>query len=297
MKKNTIILLLITISTTIFADSGVFFLRTEITPANISTAQTYYMMGKAIGNADYNPASIFHSENIKTYLTYRKFQDEGQIGSFGISKRMEKHILGLKVSYLYMDDFEGRTIPTIESQYFFNSRNFITDLAYGYDFNMFKLGFVAKYIYEKIEFEDAGGFAFSTGLYKDNLIAENLDLGLSLNNLGSMSKMINDSSDLPTDITFGLSYKLETKMGISTSIAISEKYLLNDEELESYSGLEVGYKNKIYTRFGYRFNNEGMPFSLGLGFNFKNMSLDYSYSPFSDEIGDSHGFGFTYVFE
>ena len=295
--KKYITLLLITILTTTFADSGVFFLRTEITPANISTAQTYYMLGKELRNADYNPASVFHNENIKTYLTYRKFQDEGQIGSFGISKRMEKHILGLKVSYLYMGDFEGRTIPTIEPQYVFNSRNFITDLVYGYEFSIFKFGFAAKYIYEKIEFEDAGGFAFSTGLYKDDLIAENLDLGLSLNNLGSMSKMINESTDLPTDITLGLSYKLDTEMGISTSIAISEKYLLNDEELESYSGLEVGYQNKVFARFGYRFNNEGMPFSLGLGFNFKNMSLNYSYSPFSDEIGDSHGLGFTYTFE
>ena len=280
-----------------FADSGVFFLRTEITPVNISTAQTYYMMGKVIGNADYNPASIFHSENIRTYLTYRKFQDEGQIGSFGISKRMEKHILGLKISYLYMDDFEGRTIPTIEPQYSFNSRNFITDLVYGYDFNMFKFGLAVKYIYEKIEFEDAGGYAFSTGLYKDDAMVKNLDLGLSLNSLGTMSKMISKSYDLPTDIKFGLSYKIETEMGITTSIAISEKYLLNDKELESYSGIEVGYSERIFARFGYRFNNEGIPFSLGLGFNFKNMSLDYSYSPFSDEIGDSHGFGFSYSFE
>ena len=196
-----------------------------------------------------------------------------------------------------MDDFEGRLVPSIDPLYEFDSRNFITDLIYGYEFSMFKFGFGAKYIYEKIEFEDAGGFAFSTGIYKDNLVAENLDIGLSVNNLGAMSKMVNKSSDLPTDITLGLSYKLETEMGISTSIAISEKYLLNDEELESYSGLEVGYQNKIFARFGYRFNNEGIPFSTGLGFNFKNMSLNYSYSPFSDEIGDSHGLGFTYSFE
>ncbi|NOR45450.1 MAG: PorV/PorQ family protein [Candidatus Delongbacteria bacterium] len=296
MKRFTILLLMTTIGA-LFAESGVFFLRTEVSPLNISTAQTYYMMGNDIENANYNPASIFHSENIKTQISYRKFQDEGQMGSFGISKKMEKHMIGFKVSYMYMDNFEGRLVPSIDPLYEFDSRNFITDLIYGYKFNMFKFGFAAKYIYEKIEFEDAGGFAFSTGIYMDNLLTDNLDFAFSLNNLGVMSKLNNESSDLPTDITLGLSYKFETEMGISTSVAISEKYLLTDEELESYSGLEVGYQNKIFARFGYRFNNEGIPFSAGLGFNFKNMSLNYSYSPFSDEIGDSHGLGFTYSFE
>ena len=296
MKRLTI-LLLMTAMGLLFAESGVFFLRSEVSPLNISTAQTYYMIGNDMENSNYNPASIFHSENIKTQISYRKFQDDGQMGSFGISKKMEKHMLGFKVSYMYMDDFEGRIVPSIAPLYMYNSRNFITDLVYGYEFNLFKFGFAAKYIYEKIEFEDAGGFAFSTGLYMDDLLADDLDFAFSLNNLGAMSKMINESSDLPTDITLGLSYKFETEMGITTSVAVSEKYLLNDEELESYSGLEVGYQNKIFARFGYRFNNEGIPFSLGLGFNFKNMSLNYSYSPFSDEIGDSHGLGFAYSFE
>ncbi|MDA3839170.1 MAG: PorV/PorQ family protein [Candidatus Delongbacteria bacterium] len=296
MKKFTILLLMIAISV-LFAESGVFFLRTEVSPLSISTAQTYYMMGNELQNSDYNPAAIFHSENIKIQISYRKFQDKGQIGSFGVSKKIEKHMIGLKVSYLYMDDFEGRLVPSIDPLYEFNSRNFITDLVYGYDFGILKIGLANKFIYEKIEFEDASGFAFSTGIYKDNLITEDLDLGLSINNLGAMSKMNNESSELPTDITLGLSYRIETELGISTSVAVSEKYLLNDEELESYSGLEVDYQSKIFARFGYRFNNEGIPFSLGLGFNFKNMSLNYSYSPFSDEIGDSHGLGFTYSFE
>ncbi|RLD54631.1 MAG: hypothetical protein DRJ01_17785, partial [Bacteroidetes bacterium] len=237
------------------------------------------------------------SENIRAGVSYRKFQNDGQIGSFSISHKANNHVFGLNLSYMYVDEFEGRDVPSIDPQYKFDSRNFITDFVYGYDFKILKFGFGAKYIYEKIEFEDAGGFAFSTGLYMDNLLTDDLDFAFSLNNLGSMSKMINESSDLPADITLGLSYKFNTEMGISTSVAISEKYLLNDKELESYSGLEVGYQNKIFARFGYRFNNEGIPFSLGLGFNFKNMSLNYSYSPFSDEIGDSHGLGFTYSFE
>ena len=296
MKKFTILLLMTSIAA-LLADSGVFFLRTEVSPLNISTAQTYYMIGNSSENIDYNPASIFHSENIKTHISYRKFQDEGQIGDLGVSKKIEKHIVGVKFSYLYVDEFEGREVPSIDPLYEFDSRNFITNIIYGYQFNMFKFGIAAKYIYEKIEFEDASGFAFSTGVYKDDLVVKDLDLGLSVNNLGAMSKMNNESADLPADATIGLSYKINTEVGISTSIAVSEKYLLNDEELEFYSGVEIDYDNKIFARFGYRFNNEGMPFSLGLGFDFKNMSLNYSYSPFSDEIGDSHGFGLNYSFK
>ncbi|MBN2789524.1 MAG: PorV/PorQ family protein [Candidatus Delongbacteria bacterium] len=296
MRKFATILLAVVISI-LFADSGVFFLRTEVSPTNISTAQTYYMMKNELENSDYNPASVFHKDDLKTFLSYRKYQDEGQIGGFGISKRMSRHLIGLKVSYLYVDEFEGRDIPSIEPQYVFDSRNFITDIVYGYEFSTFKVGVAAKYIYEKIEFEDAGGFAFSAGFYKEDLFTQDLDIGLALNNLGMMTKMNNEISDLPADATFGLSYNIDTDLGISTAIAVSEKYLLNDDELESYSGVELGYENKVFARFGYRFNNEGMPFSLGLGFKFKNMSLNYSYSPFSDEIGDSHGFGFSYSFE
>jgi hypothetical protein len=93
---------------------------------------------------------------------------------------------------MYIDEFEGREVPSIDPMYEFDSRNFITNVVYGYQFDMLKIGITAKYIYEKIEFEDASGFAFSTGIYKDDFIAENLDFGLSLNNLGSMSKMNNE---------------------------------------------------------------------------------------------------------
>ena len=198
---------------------------------------------------------------------------------------------------MYIDEFEGREVPSIEPQYEFDSRNFTTDLVYAYNFSMFKIGLSARYIYEKIEFEDAAGFAVSTGMYIDDLFVNSFDFALSLNNLGAMSEMINESSDLPTDMTLGLSYRFDAKMGITTCIAVSEKYLIKNEELESFSGLEINYNSKIFARFGYRFNNEGMPFSLGLGFDFNSMSLNYSYSPFSDEIGDSHGLGITYLFK
>ena len=99
--------------------------------------------------------------------------------------------------------------------------------------------------------------------------------------------MINEETKVPfsAEAGMGITYNLDD---ISFFGAISNKYIIDDEYNSVNFGFEASYLDKIFIRTGYSMNNEGLPFSIGTGFKFSKFQFDYSYSPFTDDMGDNH---------
>ncbi|MBU4485394.1 MAG: PorV/PorQ family protein [Candidatus Delongbacteria bacterium] len=296
MKKSLVLAVIICLSGMMFAKSGFAFLRTEKSPVVISTAQTSYLFNNSVENIGYNPASSIGEDVFSARISYKMLDQDSDISQLASSYREVDHQYGLCISYLYISGIEAYDVPAEEPLYEFGSRNLIASFNYALKFQSgLKMGLTGKYLFEKIEFEDAYGFAGSLGLFREDNFIKGLNLGLAVNNVGTMSKLDTEETELPLDALFGIGYKHEFGFDMDMNIGNSVRYLINDEDIENFTGIELSYMKRFFIRSGYRANNEGTPFSLGIGLIFDNFAFDYSFTPFSDdEIDNSHAVSLSY---
>ena len=296
MLKLISTITLLIICSSVFAESGFNFLRTEKSPLVISSAQTSYLFTDSPENTAYNPASGFGSDRINGKISYLSLFENADATQIAASYNNESHFYGIEISYLNIGGLEGRDVPSEEPAYEFGSKNIILAFTYGYEIMKgLKAGVSGKYLFEKIEYDDSYGFAGSFGLFRDCFLLDGLNLAVSVNNFGNMNELDKVKTELPIDAVVGAGYGFGFAEDFVMNIANSTRYLIEDEETENYSGLELGYKEKIALRFGYRADNEGSPFSVGAGFEVGGFTIDYSYTPFSDDaLNDSHSLSVAY---
>jgi hypothetical protein len=296
MLKTIIIFIHAIAAVSLTAQSGFQFLRTEKSPMVIATAQTSYMFNDASENFGLNPASSFKENKLNSRISFASLFEDANMTHLSVSFIEEKNQYGLEVSNLDIAGLEGRDVPSEEPLFEFGSKFLIMTANYAYKFdNGLVAGMSGKYLFEKIEFEDAYGFAGSFGLFRENNFTDGLSLGLAVNNFGSMEKLDEKETILPSDVLFGAGYSFLPWENIEFKLGNSSRYLLEDEEFENFTGLEMSYLNRFFIRSGYRSSNEGNPFSAGLGFVFDSFGFDYAYTPFSDgEVNDSHALSVSY---
>lgn len=297
MIRRLSVLLTFILSGLASADSGFDFLRTEKTPFTISAAQTSYLFHGTVQNAGSNPASVFSENTFDGIAAYTSPEEDENTVSISASYTEDVTLYGLAIDYMSVTGLEGRELPSDDPAYEFEARSLIASFTYARKFGSgLTAGITAKYLFEKVEYEDSYGFAGSLGIFSEDNLLEGLRMGLAVNNIGSMSELDSEKSDLPLDVLFGAGYGMNFADDLRFSLGNSTRYLINDEETENFTGIELGYQNKAFVRFGYRANNEGQPFSAGLGFAVSSISFDYSYTPFSeDEISDIHAFSIGYA--
>lgn len=297
MIRRLLVLFSLILSGSAAADSGFYFLRTEKTPFTISAAQTSYLFRGTVQNAGLNPASVFSENTFEGTAGYSSPEEDENTVSVSASYKEDITLYGLAIDYMSVTGLEGREIPSDDPAYEFEARSLIASLTYARKFGTgLTAGITAKYLFEKVEYEDSYGFAGSLGIFSEDNLLEGLRMGLAVNNIGSMSELDSEKSDLPLDAVLGAGYGMNFADGFRFSLGNSIRYLISDKESENFTGIELGYQEKAFVRFGYRANNEGQPFSAGLGFAVSSISFDYSYTPFSeDEISDSHSLSIGYV--
>ena len=144
--------------------------------------------------------------------------------------------------------------------------------------NKISYGLGLKYIQQKIEEEDATGFAVDFGLlYKLGFI-KGMSLGVVIQNLGPGIKFIEQEDPLPLNIKCGIGYQI----GFLTLVSDINKPIDND--IRYNFGGEFLIKNILALRGGY---NTANSYSIGFGVKVQIVSVNYSYVPF-EEIDDSH---------
>ncbi|HQO08987.1 MAG TPA: hypothetical protein PLK90_00990 [Clostridiales bacterium] len=278
------------------AGSGFYFLRTEMPAKEIASAQTSYLFSQSAENSQINPGSAYGNEIFTAGVSYRTLFDDAEAGIFSVSYRDGNRQYGLIVSSLNISGLEGRDIPSESPLYEFGSNNIIVNGNFAFESGYgFKLGISAKYLFEKIEYEDSYGYAFSAGVFRENNFIEGLNLGLAVNNIGKMNELNTESSKLPSDAVFGIGYIYRTTFNIDLKAGNSVRFLFEDLDMENYIGLEIAYLDRFFFRSGLRAMNEGMPFSAGIGLVVDKFTFDYAYTPFSDVEGDdSHCISLKY---
>ncbi|GAB4335625.1 MAG: hypothetical protein Kow0037_15790 [Calditrichia bacterium] len=164
----------------------------------------------------------------------------------------------------------------------------------------FAFGLTAKYAREDLVMESEGAVIFDMGLnYRTGF--RSLNIGASLRNFGREIKFIDEGYPLPQTMSVGIAGYLIGN-GEHLLAASENQNLLISFELvqprdydQQYNlGIEYGFHNNAFIRFGYKFNYDEESFTGGFGLSWKNYRLDYSYCDFGEYLDSLHRFTFGF---
>lgn len=245
----------------------------------------------------YNPAAIADMSYSEVQLMHTAWiqdisvQHGSGIISFGRSS------VGISLYNAAVEGIEVRTRPgPAESE--FTARNFGAGAAFAYRISpSFRAGISGKILYEKIYIDEATGYGFDFGIQYTSP-TPGLVFGFSVLNVGSMSDLRNEPSELPLSYRIGSSYELPfTVQDMSIRMAIDALQYSGSDKLHLMIGSEFGYSETIFARIGFQSGVESRGISAGIGIHHGILKLDYAYVPIQNDLGTGHSLSVGIIFK
>jgi hypothetical protein len=148
----------------------------------------------------------------------------------------------------------------------------------------FSFGVSVKYVREGIDEYSASNVLFDGGiLYYTGF--KSLRIGASIQNFGVETKYINDPFKMPSVLKLGMAAELLGDMKSDYRVTgIVEALHPNDGDERMNAGLEIGWKNMIFLRGGYKFFYDEETYSFGVGVNPSTtipVSVDFSFADYA----------------
>lgn len=158
------------------------------------------------------------------------------------------------------------------------------------------IGGQLKYFFEKMHLVSASGFGIDLGIYGNDII-QDMDWGFSIQNIGKMKKLLNESTELPLLLRTGVGYSLPWKIGDNNIIAAADfVYVINDA-FRFNLGTEVKLINQFALRLGYVFGSDSYNFTTGFGVELGRYNLAYAFVPYKYDLENSHRFSININFD
>lgn len=198
--------------------------------------------------------------------------------------------LALSARSLYMDSQPERTVfrPNGTGRSFDNG-DLAVGLTYGRSFtDKFSAGITANFIQSTLASHTSDAYAFDFGTLYDTGY-RSLRIGMSIQNIGSDMKFIEQTIKLPTVFRVGMSMNLYESDSHLVITAGEFSHPPDNAERASW-GVEYGFKEFFYSRGGYQFRYDLESYSLGLGFKVatgfnSEARIDYAYTDMTDLSG------------
>ncbi len=154
------------------------------------------------------------------------------------------------------------------------------------------LGGTVKVIHETLDNYSASAVAVDLGAMWRPPV-EGLTVGLSVLNFGSNLKFVTAGDELPITVRVGAGYRaVNGRWGLNTDVV----YVKN-QEIEGKIGGEfwVWPEHVVFRAGANSANDAGSGFTLGAGFKWNDVLLDYAYVPTGD-LGDQNLISLSYQF-
>jgi hypothetical protein len=276
--------------------AGLAFLKTGVGGRALAMGEAGVASSTDPSSVYYNPASLALSGSSQILLMHQAWIQDAHTEFLGASTSSGSFHLGLGVVSSAVDDIEVRTAPGAPLSTF-SSRNASIGLSMALELSPeVSVGATGKLLYEKIFVDDATGFALDLGgIYH---VDSSLTLGASLNNLGSMSELRNESSKLPTIFRAGASYATPLESLESIVTASADIVSLSAEgSTHLHLGAEAEFRRMFSVRAGYQSGYDNKSVSMGVGVRQGMLRFDYAFVPFSMDLGSTHTLALLFTFD
>lgn len=301
MKKIQLIsifLILTLISSKLIAqnNTGFALLKIDVDARAAAMSGAYSALTKDASASYWNPAGLALAENPTITVMHNDWLWDFSHSFAAVQFIKGDHNLALSFNYLQVSDIEIRgSVPTIEPSGKTEAFNLAIGLSYAFTYTEdWYIGLSLKYLFEKYYLVSAPGWAIDMGLIKKNLL-ENMDFGLTIQNIGKMSKLEKEATPLPLLLRAGFAYKISQFFDDKLTVAPELRWI-KDEQSYLHFGADYKIVEYLSLRAGLHTGNDGMLWTAGVGINYDTLHLDYAYAPFENELGSSNrisvGFSF-----
>ena len=299
MKKIILIVLIIPIS--IFAqsagNSGLSFLKLGFGARNIAMGGVGAETSNDVSALFYNPANLVNSSANEIMLMHNSWIQGVNSEVLGAKTNIFGLPFALGVNVTSIKDIQVRTRPTAEPDALFNANYFFGSLSTGFHvIDNLAFGLSVKYLYEGLYVDEATGYGFDFGLNYTTPV-DGLTAVAVVKNLGTMNKLKNESTKLPTELRVGPAYNFyfERNMFQVTVAAEIQKYTA-ETNMHSDWGVEIVYNDLLALRGGYQTGYNSKNFTAGMGIMWGTLSFDYAFQPFEYGLGSANIFSLQFKF-
>ncbi len=315
MKSLPLIILLSLIYTTANSQdtgSGLDFLNIGPSARSLSISQATTATATGPTSIYSNPALLALEPGSSAEANYTLWISNvnNQFAAFNYRKNQTAYAFAVFNSG--SDGFEARDSPGLSAGNFSVGYLSIAG-AIARKMGPISFGITGQYLREEVFQFRANGFAFTGGV-SAQLFEDRVTAGLSINNLGDMESLDEQSTKLPSSINAGLHFDLIefTSTGFNdlpiliSFIADWKKPLeeeavsitVDEDSTDDFFSLamSVNAGDLLYLQSGYRLGPTERPLSFGLGLSIDPIRVNYAIVPFSTGFGTVHSFGVQYYF-
>ncbi len=300
MKTKIIIILTLFFTSSIFAqseiNSGMSFLKIGFGARNIALGDVGVISSNNVSAVAYNPALLTYGEKSEVALSHSSWMNDVSSEMLGAKFSLFSLPFALYINSSQISDIEIRRKPG-EAVAKFNANYFAASLSSAYKItNSLSAGASVKFLYQGMYVYEATGWAVDFGAYYRNAV-KNLDLSFAVRNIGTMNKLKEESTKLPSLFSFGMSYQIIHPVKfINLKIFAATKKYFDDTNLHLHFGTEFSFKDFIYLRTGYQTGYDARSYSVGLGLLWRGINFDYAFAPFDYSLGNSNIISVQFTF-
>ena len=316
MKKYSTSYLIVIIYILVFSGSLFSFPKVGTTSFQFLEVLTS-ARGSALGNAFcsmadnseaefFNPAGLTGISNIDLSVGYVNwFLDAAQY-SVAAGYYLEGYgILGFQAMFTDVGVIEETRVDALgfhaDGSYngltgrTFRPNSIVLGVSFARDLtDKLSFGITAKFVHENLIYKSASALAFDGGvLFKTGF--KNIVVDATIRHFGTTVKYIDQAFPLPQTFTIGASTFLLSEK--DPLIAQSDEHSVRvayemvqprDYDQQHCVGMEYGFENMFFLRGGYQFNSDEQSWSAGLGVQFNDLRIDYSYNDFGQYLDSVH---------
>ncbi len=269
--------------------SGLSFLKLGVGARSLAMGEAAVASSNDPSAMYYNPAGLRFAKNTQVLIMHKEWIQGTQTEFLAASFPLGSLSAGVSIDATSVPDIEIRQRPG-PAEGLFSARNaaISASAAYGIDTSV-TIGLTLKYLYEKIFVDEAFGIGVDAGAAY--VSPWNITFGLSLTNVGSMRKLRNEASKLPTTIRFGAARAeaVSSLDGIVT-FAADIVSILPEKNTHLLLGFEFSYRETFAIRAGFMSGYESRNLTAGAGIRYDIFKLDYAFVPLRLDLGTTHTF-------
>jgi len=274
------------------ANDGVALLKIDQSARSAGMGSTQFSQSPDPNAVIHNPARGVGFEKFTASFGHTEYWENIRLesGYFSSDLNPRWSIHG-GIRYATVNDLEARTSPTTNPTLFdAHDISFKAGAACRLSSRL-DVGFAAGWIIEKIGGYRGSAFNFDLGsVYHLNPKA---NFSAAATNLGSNFRLEqtglpgSDEVSLPTTYRLGGTYESNRYLGAAELV-----YL--DDEAHLHLGAEAKINEIFSLRTGYMLNYSTKNFTAGAAFSHRNITVDYAFVPFSQNLGTAHLFNMTF---
>lgn len=289
-----ILLVLLIICGSAYAQDGLAMMKISHGARQSGMASAVVSILDNPDNTAYNPALAVAVEKFTASFGHTSYWENIRQESFYFAKKSSNRIyLHGGIRFAAIDNLEYRSVVPSEepiSEFDAHDLSFKSGISIKASERL-SFGLAMGWFIEKIE--AWRGSAFNVDLGVHYIANDKLQIGASALNLGSdfnLSKPGNVGSNdiaLPKAYRLGASYKHQKYLGALDVV-------ITDDKTHLHLGAEGDVHKMFKIRSGYMFNYDSKNFTAGFSFVKRNITVDYAFVPFSNELGTAHMFNFSF---